>query len=140
MNQNTLQKVHRHGYDTIDATGHTGGEWFVDMDIIDTATDIRARYGWNGNERTINTLVAQMAGTRNPLRDVNGKLVAVANHAPHLCADPACPGNLNRQKLELWGEMREALEYYASEEAKEHGYDNGAFARAVLATLKGGGK
>lgn len=35
--------------------------------------------------------------------------LALAVTAPHHCADPACPGDVNRRKLEAFDQMREAL-------------------------------
>ena len=38
---------------------------------------------------------------------------------------------------EVQSVLLEALQYYASPEAKEHGYDNGALARSAIAQAKG---
>lgn len=33
------------------------------------------------------------------------RLLVSADHAPHVCANPNCPGDINRRKLELWDEL-----------------------------------
>lgn len=42
--------------------------------------------------------------------EANARLIAAAPEAPHECDDPKCPGNINRQKLELYDEMVKALQ------------------------------
>ena len=39
------------------------------------------------------------------IREMDGNFV----ETPHTCDDPACPGNINRQKLEMFDEMFELL-------------------------------
>ena len=39
------------------------------------------------------------------IREMDGNFV----ETPHTCDDPACPGNINRQKLEMFDEMSELL-------------------------------
>jgi hypothetical protein len=43
-------------------------------------------------------------------KTANATLLAIADTAPHVCADPACPGDLNRRKLEMFGELVAKLE------------------------------
>lgn len=45
----------------------------------------------------------------------NAKLTALAPTAPHKCPDPQCPGNVNRRKLELYGELLAFIKPLASE-------------------------
>ena len=49
----------------------------------------------------------------------NAELLALAPTAPHVCADPECPGDINRRKLEeyesLHDEMADLLESYIAE-------------------------
>ena len=46
-----------------------------------------------------------------PLEEAKGnmRLIKLAPTASHECSDPRCPGNVNRQKLELWDEMLDLL-------------------------------
>ena len=37
------------------------------------------------------------------------ELLGMIASAPHECDDPKCPGNINRQKLEMFDEMLSAL-------------------------------
>ena len=46
----------------------------------------------------------------NEVSLVNAELIALAPTAPHDCADPDCPGAVNKRKLEAFPEMLEALE------------------------------
>ena len=42
----------------------------------------------------------------------NAELLALAPTAPHQCNNPKCPGNINRQKLELFDDMVKLLGSY----------------------------
>lgn len=53
-------------------------EWFLDMDPIDPATDIRIKRGWNGQETIPNQLVAQLCGKRDNQRDELGAFIVKA--------------------------------------------------------------
>jgi hypothetical protein len=37
------------------------------------------------------------------------RLLISADHAPHVCANPKCPGDINRRKLKLFGEVAELV-------------------------------
>lgn len=48
----------------------------------------------------------------------NAELIALAPTAPHDCEDPACPGAINKQKLEAAEEMARALSYIRDQDDK----------------------
>lgn len=60
---------------------HFIGPWYVDMDPIDIATDIRVKWGWNGKETIPNQLIAQMCGKRDDTRDANAEFIVRACNA-----------------------------------------------------------
>ena len=55
----------------------------------------------------------------NEVSLVNAELIALAPTAPHDCADPDCPGAVNKRKLEAFPEMLEALREAESHLAEE---------------------
>lgn len=66
------------------------------------------------------TVVSHEEGRRTPFRiasistditdqDGTAELLSLAKTAPHHCDDPECPGNVNRQRLEAWGDLYDAL-------------------------------
>lgn len=44
--------------------------------------------------------------------DGNADLITIAPSTPHECDDPRCPGNINRQKLEMFDELIGRLTVY----------------------------
>lgn len=43
----------------------------------------------------------------------NLRLMALAQHAPHDCGDPECPGVINKRKLELYDRFQECIKGFA---------------------------
>ena len=43
------------------------------------------------------------------IREMDGNFV----ETPHTCDDPACPGNINRQKLEMFDEMYKFIQAFS---------------------------
>lgn len=43
----------------------------------------------------------------------NCELMALAQHAPHDCGDPECPGVVNKRKLELYDRFQVAINEFA---------------------------
>lgn len=45
--------------------------------------------------------------------ELNAELLALSPTAPHHCADPKCPGDINRRKLEMWQKLLVGLYSWA---------------------------
>jgi len=43
----------------------------------------------------------------------NSELMALAQHAPHDCGDPECPGVINKRKLEFYDRFQECIKGFA---------------------------
>lgn len=52
----------------------------------------------------------------------NREIQFIAPTAPHVCADPRCPGDINRRKLEAFEAMVEALTFIESITGEELQY------------------
>lgn len=84
---------------------------FTDPIIISTT----APMGQNG-------ICSLWINRRGEWKEGNGQLLAIADHAPHVCSDPTCPGAVNKQIIddymsnlkiaEEWDEARRKLEDY----------------------------
>lgn len=45
--------------------------------------------------------------------EANANLISLAQHAPHDCGDPECPGVINKRKLELYDRFQECIKGFA---------------------------
>ena len=81
---------------------HTPGPWFHGGCVV---------YGNDhklGGDLICDLACTVIARTANVV-EANARLIELAPTAPHECDDPKCSGNVNRRKLELFGEMFRAL-------------------------------
>ena len=116
---------------------HTPGPWELD-------NDEREGMEWNIHVvQTNHDMRICFMTSDGPARE-NAELIALAPTAPHTCSDPTCPGNINRQKLELWGELVEAIYnlldargYRAEDEARQLAKDVVTRAAAIPAPTQG---
>lgn len=79
--------------------GHSKGNWEV----------------WNCADETPTIITDGKAGIASMIarNTANGLLLALAQHAPHDCGDPECPGVVNKRKLELYDKFQTAINEFA---------------------------
>lgn len=100
----TPEKAHLDAFLSGDGTaGHSKGNWRpVATQIMDTERSAIALI----NTRTI-------PATDDPEFNGNRHIIALAQHAPHDCGDPECPGVVNKRKLELYDKFQVAINEFA---------------------------
>lgn len=82
---------------------HTPGPWMKNYPYVWSEND----HGSYRVHCTFSTNVWGNDGNCTPEEENRGnaRLVAAVHTAPHECADPQCPGNVNRRKLEAFDEL-----------------------------------
>ena len=86
-----------------DKLKHTPGPWLFDPAY--------AQWGQVVRGESIGVIASAIRhGHPHHTKDAgNNLLLALAPTAPHHCADPNCPGDINRRKLEAIDEMRQVM-------------------------------
>lgn len=119
---------------TLDATGHTPHDWTARPCGSAGGGRVWINAPRPGEGERFCTLIATVA----PYDDTRGQeeadtvLILHATHAPHVCDDPTCPGNLNARKLAAYADLRDALAMIAAK-AEE---TDGRFAASVAAVVR----
>lgn len=85
--------------------GHSKGNWTKSETIH-----------WSINNQTHHIAMVNFS-SRLPEDGGNGEananLITLAQHAPHDCGDPECPGVINKRKLELYDRFQECIKGFA---------------------------
>lgn len=103
----TTEKAHLDAFLSNDGTsGHSKGNWQAQncfsssIPFIDT-------------EETPGLKICTALVGGDEEDSANMKLIAFAQHAPHDCGDPECPGVINKRKLELYDKFQVAINEFA---------------------------
>jgi hypothetical protein len=80
--------------------GHSKGDWYASV--------LCAVHAF-GRDQAIATI-----GISNKKEEwATCHLIALAQHTPHDCGDPECPGVVNKRKLELYDKFQTAINEFA---------------------------
>ena len=83
--------------------GHSKGEFGISDN----------RQIWNENDRIIADCFSTSLDISRAQEDANCHIFKIAQHAPHDCGDPKCPGVINKHKLELYDKFQVAINEFA---------------------------
>jgi hypothetical protein len=111
---------------------HTPHPWYIEhLKPLDTGANAQIVHGTYLVAEGYKLDDRKAKWSDDPVACANGQLLSLATVAPHDCADPRCPGHLNKRRLDLWPHLVAALD----ELIAEHDDRNAQLRRVEHGTL-----